>query len=162
MVILILGQKIHISRLYQDLVKNGAKELPITDTKMTRFWLKLEQAVELVLFALKNMYGGELFVKKIPSMHMPDLAKAIAPDLPIKEIGIGPGEKIHEQMITKEDAPFTVEFDDFYIILPQININRVWDHYKGAKRVPPTFEYNSGSNDWWLTIPEMQKLISEL
>jgi UDP-N-acetylglucosamine 4,6-dehydratase len=65
-------------------------------------------------------------------------------------------------MITKEDAPFTVEFDDFYIILPQININGVWEHYKDAKRVPPTFEYNSGSNDWWLTIPEMRKLISEL
>ena len=158
----VAGSRGSVIPFFQDLVKNGAKELPITDTKMTRFWLKLEQAVELVLFALKNMYGGELFVKKIPSMHMPDLAKAIAPDLPIKEIGIRPGEKIHEQMITKEDAPFTVEFDDFYIILPQININRVWDHYKGAKRVPPTFEYNSGSNDWWLTIPEMQKLISEL
>ena len=158
----VAGSRGSVIPFFQDLVKNGAKELPITDTKMTRFWLKLEQAVELVLFALKNMYGGELFVKKIPSMHMPDLAKAIAPDLPIKEIGIRPGEKIHEQMITKEDAPFTVEFDDFYIILPQININGVWEYYKDAKRVPPTFEYNSGSNDWWLTIPEMKKLISEL
>ena len=158
----VAGSRGSVIPFFQDLVKSGAKELPITDVKMTRFWLKLEQAVELVLFALKSMYGGELFVKKIPSMHMPDLAKAIAPDLPIKEIGIRPGEKIHEQMITREDAPFTVEFDDFYIILPQINISGVWEHYKDAKRVPQNFEYNSGSNDKWLTIPEMRKLISEL
>ncbi len=158
----VAGSRGSVIPFFQDLVKNNAKELPITDMNMTRFWLKLEQAVEMVLYAFENMHGGELFVKKIPSMRMPDLAKAIAPDLPIKEIGIRPGEKIHEQMITREDAAHTVEFDDFYVILPQINMNNMWDYYKDAKRVAPDFDYNSGNNDRWLTIADMQKLIEEL
>ena len=100
----------------KNLVVSGAKELPITDIRMTRFWLKLEEAVELVINALETMNGGELFVKKIPSVKIVDLAKAIAPHLPIKEIGIRPGEKIHEMMITSEDARHTLEMEKFYII----------------------------------------------
>lgn len=160
----VAGSRGSVIPFFQKLVAEGAKELPITDMKMTRFWLKLEQAVEMVLEALENMHGGELYVKKIPSMHMPDLAKAIAPDLTIKEVGIRPGEKIHEQMITKEDAPNTIEFKDFYIVLPQIVMENknVDTYYPNAKRVPPDFEYNSGNNDRWLTIEEMRKLISEI
>lgn len=160
----VAGSRGSVIPFFQKLVAEGAKELPITDMKMTRFWLKLEQAVEMVLEALENMHGGELYVKKIPSMRMPELAKAIAPDLAVKEIGIRPGEKIHEQMITREDAPNTIEFKDFYIVLPQIEMENkdVNTYYPGAKKVPADFEYNSGNNDRWLTVEEMKKLISEI
>ncbi|MGN0193268.1 MAG: polysaccharide biosynthesis protein, partial [Candidatus Gastranaerophilaceae bacterium] len=147
---------------FKKLVEEGAKELPVTDMKMTRFWLKLEQAVEMVLEALATMQGGELYVKKIPSMRMPDLAKAVAPNLGIKEVGIRPGEKIHEQMITTEDARNTIETKDYYIILPQIDFENIEYKYPGAKPVPEGFEYHSGNNDRWLTVEDMQKLISEI
>ena len=158
----VAGSRGSVIPFFQKLVAEGAKSLPITDMKMTRFWLKLEQAVEMVLYALENMRGGELFVKKIPSMHMPDLAKAVAPDLEVHEIGIRPGEKIHEQMITKEDAPNTIEFNDFYIILPQTSFANIKYDYEGAKKVAPDFEYNSGNNTQWLSIEDMKKLIGEL
>ena len=93
---------------------------------------------------------------------MPLLAQAIAPDLAIKEVGIRPGEKIHEQMITKEDAPNTIEFNDFYIILPQIDLENIEYKYPNAKRVAPDFEYHSGNNDKWLTVDEMKTLIKEI
>jgi len=158
----VAGSRGSVIPFFQKLVAEGATELPITDMRMTRFWLKLEQAVEMVLEAIENMQGGELYVKKIPSMKMPDLAKAIAPNLKIKEVGIRPGEKIHEQMITKEDAPNTIEFKDFYIILPQIDLEKIEYKYPNAKRVAPDFEYNSGNNDRWLTVEEMKKLICEI
>lgn len=158
----VAGSRGSVIPFFQKLVAEGADSLPITDLKMTRFWLKLEQAVEMVLEALETMHGGELYVKKIPSMRMPDLARAIAPDLPIKEVGIRPGEKIHEQMITKEDAHNTIEFKDFYIILPQIDLGNIDYKYPNAKKVAPDFEYHSGNNDKWLTVEDMRKLISEI
>ena len=158
----VAGSRGSVIPFFQELVTNGAKELPITDMRMTRFWLKLEQAVEMVLKALETMQGGELFVKKIPSMKMPDLAKAVAPNLKIKEVGIRPGEKIHEQMITVADAPNTIELEDYYIILPQIDFENIEHKYPSAKRVPEDFEYHSGNNDRWLTVDEMKKLISEI
>ena len=130
--------------------------------KMTRFWLKLEQAVEMVLEALENMHGGELFVKKIPSMKITDLAKAVAPELKTVEVGIRPGEKIHECMITKEDARNTVEKEGYYIILPDIERKDIRKYYTDAKKVAEDFEYTSGNNNWWLTVEEMKQLISEL
>lgn len=158
----VAGSRGSVIPFFQKLVDEGADELPITDMRMTRFWLKLEQAVEMVLEAIEHMKGGELYVKKIPSMKMPDLAKAIAPNLKIKEVGIRPGEKIHEQMITKEDAANTIEFNDFYIILPQMQFAGIKYEYEGAKAVAPDFEYHSGNNDKWLTVDEMKKLISEI
>ena len=158
----VAGSRGSVIPFFQKLVEEGAKELPITDMRMTRFWLKLEQAVEMVLEAIEHMQGGELYVKKIPSMRMPQLAEAIAPQLAVKEVGIRPGEKIHEQMITKEDAPNTIEFNDFYIILPQIELENIEHKYPNAKRVPADFEYHSGNNDRWLTVEEMKKLISEI
>lgn len=158
----VAGSRGSVIPFFQKLVEEGTKELPITDMKMTRFWLKLEQAVEMVLEALEHMQGGELYVKKIPSMKMPDLAKAIAPNLAIKEVGIRPGEKIHEQMITTEDAPNTIEFNDFYIILPQIDMENIKHKYPNAKKVSLDFEYHSGNNDRWLTVEDMKKLISEI
>ncbi len=158
----VAGSRGSVIPYFQKLVKEGATELPITDIRMTRFWLKLESAVEMVLTALETMQGGELYVKKIPSMKMTDLAKAIAPNLEIKEIGIRPGEKIHEQMITMADAPNTIELNDYYIILPQINFENIEHKYPNAKKVSEDFEYHSGNNDRWLTIENMQELIKDL
>lgn len=158
----VAGSRGSVIPFFKKLVAEGAKELPITNVNMTRFWLKLEQAVEMVITAIEHMRGGELYVKKIPSMHMPDLAKAIAPELSIKEVGIRPGEKIHEQMITKEDAANTLDFRDFYIILPQVRFNGISYNYEGSKPVPPDFEYHSGNNDRWLTVEEMRKLVDDI
>lgn len=158
----VAGSRGSVIPFFQELVQNGAKELPITDMRMTRFWLKLEQAVEMVLEALATMHGGELFVKKIPSMRMPDLAKAIAPDLKTVEVGIRPGEKIHECMITREDARNTVEKEGYYIVLPEIQRKDIRHFYTDAKSVPADFEYTSGNNTWWLSVEEMKKLIAEL
>lgn len=157
----VAGSRGSVIPFFQELVKNGAEELPITDMKMTRFWLKLEEAVEMVLEAIDKMHGGELFVKKIPSMKMTDLALAIAPNLKIKEIGIRPGEKIHEIMITKEDALNTIELKDYYIILPQMQFSGIKYLYPDSKPVNSDFEYNSGNNDRWLSIEDMKKLIEE-
>lgn len=158
----VAGSRGSVIPFFKKLVAEGAKELPITDMTMTRFWLKLEQAVEMVLEAIENMQGGELYVKKIPSMLMPDLAKAMAPELPIKEVGIRPGEKIHEQMITKEDARNTLEFEEYYIILPEINFENITHKYPKGKPVAADFEYHSGNNDRWLSIEDMKKLIGEI
>ena len=155
----VAGSRGSVIPFFQKLVAEGAKELPVTDIRMTRFWLKLEQAVEMVLEALESMKGGELYVKKIPSMKITDLAKAIAPNLPIKEVGIRPGEKIHEQMITKEDARNTIELEDYYIILPQIFPEKIQIMYPNAKFVENDFEYHSGNNNQWLTIEQMRDLI---
>ena len=158
----VAGSRGSVIPFFQDLVASGAKELPITDMKMTRFWLKLEQAVEMVLEALESMHGGELFVKKIPSMKITDLAKAVAPKLKTVEVGISPEEKIHECMITKEDARNTVEKEGYYIILPDIERKDIRKYYTDAKKVAEDFEYTSGNNNWWLTVEEMKQLISEL
>lgn len=158
----VAGSRGSVIPFFKKLIEEGATELPITDMNMTRFWLKLEQAVDMVLEAIDTMQGGELFVKKIPSMKMTDLAKAIAPDIKLTEIGIRPGEKIHEQMITQADAPNTIEFKDFYIILPQIDMDNIEHKYPNAKKVPSDFEYHSGRNDKWLTIEDMQKLIKDI
>ena len=158
----VAGSRGSVIPFFKELIENGAKELPITDMNMTRFWLKLEQAVEMVIEALTNMHGGELYVKKIPSMKMPELAKAIAPDAKLVEVGIRPGEKLHEQMIAPADARNTVDVGEYYIILPQVERKDISQFYANAKRVPANFEYNSGTNDRWLTIEDMKKLIAEI
>lgn len=158
----VAGSRGSVIPFFQQLVKEGAKSLPITDPNMTRFWLKLENAVWLVLKAFENMQGGELFVKKIPSMRIIDLAKAIAPNLDTHIIGIRPGEKIHEQMISAEDARHTLEFDEYYIIQPDLSWWKAKKKDIGGKPVSADFVYNSGTNTEWLTISDMQKLIENL
>lgn len=158
----VAGSRGSVIPFFQDLVKNGATSLPITDYGMTRFWLKLENAVDLVMEAFNTMRGGELFIKKIPSMRLTELAKAIAPDLATHECGIRPGEKIHEQMISQEDARDTVEFDNYYVIQPHME----WWHERakdfGGKPVGDDFSYNSGTNPQWLSVEDMRELIKEL
>ena len=135
-------------------------ELPITDLRMTRFMITLEQGVELVTHAFKDMKGGEIYVKKIPSMKMTDVALAAAPNASIKVIGIRPGEKLHEQMIGPEDAQHTFEYDTYYKILPAIHD---WhldpERINGGILVDPNFTYSSNNNSQWMSIVSLQKWI---
>ncbi len=158
----VAGSRGSVIPFFKKLIAEGATELPITDPKMTRFWLKLEDAVGLVLTALRTMVGGELFVKKIPSMRMTDLATAIGPGLTQKVVGIRPGEKIHEMMISREDARHALEYDDYYIIQPDFED---WDLNKlviKGKPVAEDFEYHSGNNSEWLSVEDMRRLIEEI
>ena len=138
--------------------------LPITDERMTRFWITLDQSVQFVLDSLKRMKGGELFVPKIPSMNIVDLAKAIAPEAKRKIIGIRPGEKIHEVMISSDDAINTLEFDSYFVIQPS---HPWWDNLEyikinGGRQVDESFTYSSGNNTQWLTIDKLKKMIANL
>jgi len=138
------------------------KELPITDERMTRFMITLEQGVKLVWHAFKDMLGGEIYVKKIPSMKIKDIAKVIAPNAKHKIIGIRPGEKIHEQMIGVDDSNSTYEYSDYYKILPQINNwKKDKSRIKNGKKVPDGFNYVSNTNKDWMTKSELKKWIDK-
>lgn len=130
--------------------------LPITDPRMTRFMITLEQGVELVWTAFEDMVGGEIYVRKIPSMNIMDIAEAVAPGKSTQVVGIRPGEKLHEQMIGPEDAPNTYEYDDYYKILPTINTwNPSADLVKGGKPVAEGFTYTSDSNTEWMSVSDL-------
>lgn len=134
--------------------------LPITDSRMTRFMISLEQGVELVWHALDDMRGGEIYVKKIPSMKVTDIAKAVAPEASHEIIGIRPGEKLHEQMISIEDALYTYEYSDHYKILPAIyNWSRDKKRINSGKRVPPDFSYTSDNNVEWMGVEALRAWI---
>lgn len=136
--------------------------LPITDPRMTRFWITLEQGVNFVLSCLERMVGGELFVPKLPSMNIMDLAKTIAPECKTEIVGIRPGEKLHEVMITKDDSRHTLEFRNYYMIQPDFHFWKRRYNDKGGQPVPEEFEYNSGSNSWKLSKDEMQEILNKL
>lgn len=138
----------------------GAGELPITDQRMTRFMISLEQGVELVWRAFSDMVGGEIYVKKIPSMKVTEIAKAVSPAANLKIVGIRPGEKLHEQMIGPEDAPFTYEYGGYYKILPAIyDWAKSEDRIKNGKRVPDDFIYASDSNSQWMSQDDLKEWI---
>jgi UDP-N-acetylglucosamine 4,6-dehydratase len=156
----VMGSRGSVIPFFNSLKENG--ELPITDERMTRFMITLEEGVELVWKAFDDMLGGEIYVKKIPSMTILDIANAVLPNAKIKLIGIRPGEKIHEQMIGFEDAPHTFEYDSFYKILPAIHDwsndpNRI----KNGKKVDENFTYSSDNNQDWMDISDLQKWIEE-
>jgi len=136
--------------------------LPITDERMTRFMITLEEGVELVWHAFDDMVGGEIYVKKIPSMKVTDIAKAISSNAQHEIVGIRPGEKIHEQMISSEDAHYTYEYDNHYKILPAIN-NWSIDQarIKNGQKVSPNFEYSSDNNTEWMSVSDLRKWISQ-
>lgn len=141
-------------------IKHTGK-LPITDERMTRFWITLDQGVQFVLDNLERMYGGEIFVPKIPSMKVTDLAKAIGPECEIDVIGIRPGEKLHEAMIMEDDARHTIEFDSYYVIQPELS----WwsqEQLNGGKILPDGFAYTSDNNTEWLTIEQLKDLVEEM
>lgn len=134
--------------------------ITITDKRMTRFWITLEQGVEFVIRCFDMMHGGEVFVPKIPSMKITDLANAVAPDCKIKYIGIRPGEKVHESLITEYEARHSLEFDDFFVIEPE---HLLWKREKwtGGKPLPEEFRYTSDKNDKWLTLEELQNMAKQ-
>jgi UDP-N-acetylglucosamine 4,6-dehydratase len=144
------------------LKKKETGTLPITDPRMTRFWISLEQGVGFVLDCLDKMIGGELFVPKIPSLRIVDLAEAICPECKTEVIGIRAGEKLHELMITKEDARRTIDLGTFYIIQPDFLFWRRRFNYVGSKPVPEDFEYCSGTNPDFLSVDEMREIIRSI
>jgi UDP-N-acetylglucosamine 4,6-dehydratase/5-epimerase len=162
----VVGSRGSVVPFFQGLLSRGAKELPITDPRMTRFWITLEKGVAFVLDSFGRMLGGEIFVPKIPSARITDLAEAVAPGLPHKTVGVRPGEKLHETMVTRDDARLTLEFDDHFVIQPSITFQHVADHRRNAngeigKAVDPEFEYQSGSNPVFLDVPALRALVAE-
>jgi len=160
----VIGSRGSVVPFFIKLIKEGKKELPITHKDMTRFLITLEEGVKFVLKNFERMQGGEIFVPKIPSMKIVDLAKALCPDCKLKEIGIRPGEKMHEVMITKDDR--CVEFDDHYVIKPTINFSFEANYLTNklgevGREVDYGFEYSSGNNDWWLTKEEFLEKAKE-
>ncbi len=160
----VIGSRGSVVPFFVNLIKNGAKELPITHKDMTRFLITLEEGVNFVLKNFERMQGGEIFVPKIPSMKMIDLAKALCPECSLKEIGIRPGEKLHEVMITKDDR--CVEFKDYFVIKPTIQFTYSTDYTlnnlgEKGKSLDYGFEYSSGNNDWWLTKEEFLEKAKE-
>ena len=143
--------------------KKSEGVLPITDMNMTRFNISLDGGVDMVLHALENAMGGEIFVPKIPSYKITDVAKAIDPNCELKEVGIRPGEKLHEEMITSSDSFFTYDLGKYYAILPSQPMFNLEDFIKrfNAKKVPQGFSYNSGDNEDWETVESMKELINE-
>jgi UDP-N-acetylglucosamine 4,6-dehydratase len=161
----VVGSRGSVVPLFRQMVADGARELPITDPRMTRFWITLQQGVDFVLACLQRMHGGEVFVPKIPSARMTDLAAAIGPGLSTREIGIRPGEKLHEVMVPADDARLTLEFPDHYLIQPSISFNEPPNFSQNAagehaRPVATEFEYNSGTNEWFLSVPEIRDLIA--
>ena len=156
----VMGSRGSVIPYFLETASSG--KLTITDKRMTRFMITLEQGVELVWHAFDDMEGGEIYVKKIPSMNICDIATAVDENAEQVEIGIRPGEKLHEQMIGTEDAYFTYEYPEHYKILPQIcNWGPVEEMIKGGTRVPEGFSYTSDNNTDWMTVPQLRKWISE-
>ena len=146
----VVGSRGSVIPFFQNLIESGAKSLPITDDKMTRFWITVEQGVQFVLSSMHGMLGGEIFVPKLPSMKVIDIARAMAPKLDTHIVGIRPGEKLHEAMITEDDARYTFEMPDRYVIVP-VTDDTLREHYaRTAKSVPAGFNYVSNVNDHWL------------
>jgi len=160
----VIGSRGSVVPFFAKLIKKGAKTLPITDFKMTRFLITLNQGVEFVLKNFKRMQGGEIFIPKIPSMKIVDLALALCPECKLEEIGIRPGEKLHEVMITSDDR--VIEFNDHYVIKPTIQFSKISDFRVNAigekgKELEIGFEYNSGNNSEWLSKEEFLELAKE-
>ncbi len=150
-----MGSRGSIIPLFKELAAKNM-EIPITDKRMTRFWITLDQAVSFVQEAFREMNGGELFVPRIPSMRITDLAMALAPNSEIKEIGIRPGEKLHEEMISSDDSRRTVKQENKYVISP---ISVEWNYIEPpGEKLPEGFSYKSDTNDLWLTVDDIKKL----
>ena len=159
----VVGSRGSVVPLFLNLKKKGIKEYPITDVKMTRFWITLKQGVEFVLKALEESEGGEIFIPKIPSMKVIDLAKALKPDCEMKLIGIRPGEKINEVMISEEEARNTKFYNGTYIILPQFFESKdLHEKYKKYPFVPEGFIYCSNKNNMWLTLDELKDMVKNI
>ncbi len=156
----VAGSRGSVIPLFSNIIKNGSTELPITDFRMTRFWISMRQGVELVIKALGEAKGGETFISKLPSFKVTDLAEAMLPGCRMSEVGIREGEKLHEIMVTVEDSLNTFEYDKFFVVYPQM----VWSESKRTvptgKRVPEGFFYSSGNNTEWLSVEEIREMLN--
>lgn len=158
----VMGSRGSVIPFFIDKRKQGAKELPITDVRMTRFNISLQEGVDLVMYAIEHHLGGEIFIPKIPSYHITDVAKAVAPDLELKEVGIRPGEKLHEEMITCTDALNTIDLGKYYAILPSVAFYHSKEDYlkhHQARMVPEGFHYSSDRNEEWETVETLREKI---
>jgi UDP-N-acetylglucosamine 4,6-dehydratase len=160
----VIGSRGSVVPFFKQLIAEGTTHLPITDARMTRFWITLPQGVEFVFKSFERMHGGEIFVPKIPSMKITDLAHALAPHLPTRTIGIRPGEKLHEIMVPRDDSHLTLAFKDHYVIKPTIRFFKAVDFAcnglgEMGSAVELGFEYNSNTNDCWLTQADLMALL---
>ena len=158
----VAGSRGSIIPIFRNIVKNGGTKLPITDVRMTRFWISLEQGVQLVIKALEEAKGGETFISKIPSFKITDLAEAMLPGCEIEEIGIRPGEKLHEIMVTPEDSGTTFEYDRHFIVYPQLTWNNKQQPDLSGRRVEEGFSYSSGNNTEWLSVEDIRRRLQEM
>jgi UDP-N-acetylglucosamine 4,6-dehydratase len=159
----VVGSRGSVVPFFKKLINEGATSLPITDPRMTRFWITLQQGVDFVLKYFQRMHGGEIFVPKIPSIRITDLAESISPGIDINIIGIRPGEKLHETMCPADDSHLTLEFDDHYMIQPSIKMSHTRTYEvnntgEQGSTVAQGFEYNSGDNDHFLNVDELREL----
>jgi UDP-N-acetylglucosamine 4,6-dehydratase len=153
----VVGSRGSVIPLFREQRKTG--KITLTDSRMTRFWLTLDQGVRFVIGCIEKMHGGEVFIPKIPSMKMTDLVEAMAPGCAIENIGIRPGEKLHESLLGEDEARSTLEFDDIYVIEP---LHSWWGgHWTGGRRLPEGFHYASDNNTQWLSVDELKKLAAE-
>lgn len=162
----VVGSRGSVIPFFKKLISEGARELPITDERMSRFFITLQSGVRFVLDSLERMHGGEIFIPKIPSVKIVDLAHSLAPQLPLKVIGIRPGEKLHEVMVPKDDSHLCVEFEHFFVIMPTINFQTPIDYHqtlRGEKGKPVSsgFEYSSDKNEWWLDSEQILKIVEK-
>ncbi len=158
----VAGSRGSVIPFFRQLTARGENKLPITDYRMTRFWISLEEGVQLVIKALGEAKGGETFISKIPSFRITDLAEAMAPECAREEVGIREGEKLHEIMITREDSAMTYEYEKHYIIYPHYSW---WEEHRilpGGKKVEDGFEYSSGTNTEWLDVLQLRELLEQM
>lgn len=159
----VAGSRGSVIPIWKDIIEKGGDTLGVTDMRMTRFWITLEQGVELVFKALEESKGGETYISKIPSFHIGDLAEAMLPGCKINEFGIREGEKLHEVMVTKDDSLTTYEYDKHYIIYPHYDwANLERDILPGGVKVEEGFEYSSGNNKEWLSVEELREALKNI
>jgi UDP-N-acetylglucosamine 4,6-dehydratase len=161
----VVGSRGSVVPFFKKLIADGAKSLPITDDRMTRFWITIDDGVKFVLNSFARMRGGEIFIPKIPSMRISELATVLAPHLPQEIVGIRPGEKLHEIMVSADDAHLVLEFGDHYVIKPTINFTEPMDYLENnlkehGKPVLDGFSYSSDNNVDWLDGPRVTAMIS--
>jgi UDP-N-acetylglucosamine 4,6-dehydratase (inverting) len=156
------GSRGSVIPFFKSLIDENKNVLPITDYRMTRFWITLDEAVELVIKAIEKAKGGELYVKKCPSFKITELARAMKEDCEFEDVGIRPGEKLHEVMVTEEDSRTTYEYDDHYVIYPDFDWWETINNQPGGKKVKDRFRYSSDNNKEWLSADEIRNLLNKI
>ncbi len=156
----VVGSRGSVIPLFQQQRKSG--RVTVTDSRMTRFWITLEQGVRFVVRCIERMHGGEVFVPKIPSMNIVELAQAVAGDCQVEQVGIRPGEKLHEVLVSEDEARNTMELDDMFVVLQSYHPQWIEDRWKQGRRLPDGFRYGSDNNPHWLKAKELQKVIGEV